>query len=55
MDRSLGHFGDARLEKGGLIFWIGWCGGGVGGLACAGSVGIAQARYALRGGFGTPR
>ena len=55
MDRSLGHFGDARLEKGGPIFWIGWFGGGANGLVSAGWVGIAQARYALRGGFGTRR
>lgn len=25
MDMTLGRFGDRRLEKGGPIFWAGWC------------------------------
>jgi hypothetical protein len=25
MDMRLGRFGDRRLEKGGPIFWAGWC------------------------------
>ena len=30
---SLGVFGDARLEKRGPSFWVGWCGSGA--FACA--------------------
>ena len=25
MGLALGRFGDRRLEKGGPIFWVGWC------------------------------
>jgi len=49
MDQTLGGFGDARLEKGGPCFWIGWLRQAVTEFGSGGLVAIVLARSDLRG------
>ena len=49
MDQTLEGFGDARLEKGGLCFWIGWLRQAVTEFGSGGLVAIVLARADLRG------
>lgn len=48
MDRTLGHFGDFRLQKGGPFFSAGCSIGAAGRCVCAGSAGRVRERCGLR-------
>ncbi len=49
MQQTLGNFGDARLEKGGPCFWIGWLQQAVTGFGSGGSGARGRARSGSRG------